>query len=131
MKTQKKKGGKITFLKSAGTFGTIFSKEKKTISIRLFKKRKMISLPKNFIGTIGKASNFSLKFFNEETAGFSIKKGKKSNVRGVAKNPVDHPHGGGEGKTSGGRKSAVTPWGRITKGVKTRKNKKWEKIKTI
>ena len=46
-------------------------------------------------------------------------------VRGVAMNPIDHPHGGGEGKTSGGRPS-VTPWGIITKGKKTKKNKKYE-----
>ena len=49
--------------------------------------------------------------------------GKRPSVRGVAMNPVDHPHGGGEGKTSGGR-HPVTPWGRLTKGPKTRKVKK-------
>lgn len=119
---------KISFLKSAGNFGTVFSREKHNVLLRLFKKRKMISLPKSCIGTIGKASNSELKFFDKEIAGFDIKRGMKSNVRGVAKNPVDHPHGGGEGKTSGGRKAAVTPWGRITKNVKTRKNKKWERI---
>ena len=47
---------------------------------------------------------------------------KRPSVRGVAMNPVDHPHGGGEGKTSGGRPS-VTPWGKITKGQPTRKSK--------
>lgn len=45
-------------------------------------------------------------------------------MRGVAMNPIDHPHGGGEGKTSGGRPS-VTPWGKITKGLKTRKQKSY------
>jgi large subunit ribosomal protein L2 len=91
----------------------------------------MLNLPSSFIGTIGKASNSNLKFFNEGTAGYSIKRGLRSNVRGVAKNPVDHPHGGGEGKTSGGRKASVTPWGRLTKGTKTRKSKKCEKITKI
>ena len=116
--------GKTTFLKSAGSYGVIFSKEKENILIRLPKKKKMLDLPKDYICTIGKTSNSNLRFFNEEKASYSIKRGLKSNVRGVAKNPVDHPHGGGEGKTSGGRKSSVTPWGRLTRGTKTRKNKK-------
>ncbi len=49
--------------------------------------------------------------------------GRRASVRGVAMNPVDHPHGGGEGKTSGGR-HPVTPWGKPTKGKKTRRNKR-------
>ena len=49
--------------------------------------------------------------------------GKRPSVRGVAMNPIDHPHGGGEGRTSGGR-HPVTPWGKGTKGTKTRRNKK-------
>ncbi len=53
--------------------------------------------------------------------------GIKPTVRGVAMNPVDHPHGGGEGKTSGGR-HPVTPWGKKTKGKKTRNNKRTEKF---
>lgn len=118
---------KLSFLKSAGSYGTLFSIEENKISVRLFKKRKMLTLPKNFIGSIGKASNMNLKLFNEENAGYNRKKGLRPNVRGVAKNPVDHPHGGGEGKTSGGSK-ALTPWGRLTKGKKTRKNKKCQKI---
>jgi large subunit ribosomal protein L2 len=91
----------------------------------------MLHLPKSFIGTIGKASNLGLKFFNEGCAGYNRKRGIRPNVRGVAKNPVDHPHGGGEGKSSGGRKTAVTPWGRLTKGTKTRRNNKCEKITKI
>jgi len=55
-------------------------------------------------------------------AGRNRWKGKRPNERGVAMNPVDHPHGGGEGKTSGGR-SPVSPWGQSAKGLKTRKNK--------
>lgn len=54
------------------------------------------------------------------TAGAAWKKGKRPHVRGVAINPVDHPHGGGQGKTSGGR-PGVTPWGRLTRGVPTRR----------
>ena len=122
---------KTSFLKSAGSFGTMFSLEKDKVLVRLFKKRKMLHLPKNFIGTVGKASNAGLKFFNEESAGYNRKRGIRPSVRGVAKNPVDHPHGGGEGKTSGGRKASVTPWGRLTKGTKTRKNRRCEKITKI
>ena len=53
--------------------------------------------------------------------------GRRPHVRGVAMNPVDHPHGGGEGKTSGGR-HPVTPWGKPTKGAKTRRNKATDKF---
>ena len=53
--------------------------------------------------------------------------GKRPSVRGVAMNPIDHPHGGGEGRTSGGR-HPVTPWGKPTKGKRTRNNKKTDKL---
>jgi large subunit ribosomal protein L2 len=122
---------RTSFFKSAGLYGTVFSREANQILVRIFKKRKMLHLPKNYIGTIGRSSNMTLKFFNEGTAGYNRKRGIRPNVRGVAKNPVDHPHGGGEGKTSGGRKAAVTPWGRLTKGKKTRKNRGCEKITKI
>lgn len=119
---------RTSFFKSAGSSGTLFSVEKDKVFIRLLKKRKMLNLPKSYIATIGRSSNINLKFFNEESAGYNRKKGLRPSVRGVAKNPVDHPHGGGEGKSSGGRKSAVTPWGRLSRGTKTRKNKTCEKI---
>ena len=122
---------KISFLKSAGSYGTVFSVEKDKVLVRLFKRRQMLHLSKTFIGSIGKCSNPDLKFFNEGSAGYNRNRGIRPSVRGVAKNPVDHPHGGGEGKSSGGRKTAVTPWGRLTKGTKTRNNKKCEKITKI
>jgi len=59
-------------------------------------------------------------------AGRNVWKGKRPNVRGTAMNPIDHPHGGGEGRTKGGR-NPVTPWGKPTKGAKTRKNKRTSK----
>ena len=59
-------------------------------------------------------------------AGRSRHKGRRPHVRGVAMNPIDHPHGGGEGRTSGGR-HPVTPWGKPTKGRKTRTNKTTDK----
>jgi large subunit ribosomal protein L2 len=72
--------------------------------------------------TIGSVSNEFHHIENLGKAGASIWKGKKPHVRGVAMNPIDHPHGGGEGKASGGRPS-VTPWGVPTKGFKTRRFK--------
>ena len=64
---------------------------------------------------------------HEDEAGRNVWLGKRPHVRGVAMNPVDHPHGGGEGRTSGGR-HPVTPWGKPTKGKKTRSNKSTDKF---
>ena len=72
--------------------------------------------------TIGVVSNESLFLTTVGKAGRSRWLNKRPTVRGVAMNPVDHPHGGGEGKTSGGR-SSVTPWGKPTKGGKTSTSK--------
>lgn len=72
---------------------------------------------------LGSASNPYYSQYNHISAGSLYFRNLRSSVRGVAKNPVDHPHGGGEGKTSGGR-SSVTPWGFLTKGSKTLKFKK-------
>lgn len=78
-------------------------------------------------GTIGSLSNPDRKNVQIGKAGRNRWLNKRPAVRGVAKNPVDHPHGGGEGKTSGGR-HPVTPWGKSTKGKKTRKNKRTDKF---
>jgi large subunit ribosomal protein L2 len=72
--------------------------------------------------TIGQVSNKERENVSLGKAGRSRWLGRRPNVRGVAMNPVDHPHGGGEGKTSGGR-HPVTPWGKPTRGYKTRKHK--------
>jgi large subunit ribosomal protein L2 len=72
---------------------------------------------------LGTCSNVALKFKELHKAGENRWRGLRPNVRGVAKNPVDHPHGGGQGKTKGGRCS-VSPWGRLTKGKKTRSPRK-------
>ncbi len=77
--------------------------------------------------TIGKVSNNDQKNQKKGKAGRSRWLNIRPSVRGVAMNPVDHPHGGGEGKTSGGR-SPVSPWGQSAKGLKTRKNKKSNKF---
>tara|TARA_Y100000590_G_scaffold84921_1_gene94908 strand:- start:23180 stop:24010 length:831 start_codon:yes stop_codon:yes gene_type:complete len=85
--------------------------------------RKIISTARATIGTVSNADHQNIKIGK---AGRNRWKGRRPSVRGVAMNPVDHPHGGGEGKTSGGR-SPVSPWGQSAKGLKTRKNKRTEK----
>ena len=77
--------------------------------------------------TVGAVSNPDQQNINLGKAGRKRWLGKRPAVRGVAMNPVDHPHGGGEGRTSGGR-HPVTPWGKPTKGKKTRSNKKTDRL---
>lgn len=79
------------------------------------------------LGVIGTVSNMEHRYMKKYKAGRNRWLGRRPVVRGVAMNPVDHPHGGGEGKTSGGRPS-VSPWGKLTKGVKTRKNNRNDKL---
>lgn len=103
----------------------------KSIILKKYKTHTLIKLPSNqlrLVSNICTAVNDQVSFadfkFNLlKKAGDSRHLGIKSKVRGVAKNPVDHPHGGGEGKTSGGRCS-VTPWGILTKGYPTVRGKK-------
>ena len=77
--------------------------------------------------TIGTVSNPDQKNIKIGKAGRNRWRGKRPQTRGVAMNPVDHPHGGGEGKTSGGR-SPVSPWGQSAKGLKTRRPKRSDKL---
>jgi len=76
--------------------------------------------------SIGQVGNLDHENQSVGKAGRNRWIGKRPSVRGVAMNPVDHPHGGGEGKTSGGR-HPVTPWGKPTKGAKTRNNPRTER----
>ena len=85
--------------------------------------RKVINSSRATIGSVSNSEHQNIKIGK---AGRNRWRGKRPSVRGVAMNPVDHPHGGGEGKTSGGR-SPVSPWGQSTKGLKTRKNKNTDK----
>lgn len=78
------------------------------------------------MASVGAVSNQDHSNENKGKAGRNRWLGKKPHVRGVVMNPVDHPHGGGEGRTSGGR-HPVTPWGKPTKGKKTRTNKSTDK----
>ncbi len=115
-----KKGAQIA--RSAGTSAQLVAKEGKYVTIRLRsgETRKVLANCRATIGQVGNIEN-SLKKLGK--AGANRWRGVRPTVRGVAMNPVDHPHGGGEGKTSGGR-HPVSPWGMPTKGYKTRHNKR-------
>lgn len=117
------KGGQIS--RSSGTFCKILQKDYKKSLVRL----RLPSLEERFVSinckaTVGQISNNFCHVNKLKKAGNSRWLGKRPTVRGVAMNPVDHPHGGGEGKTSGGRVS-VTPWGRLTIGKSTRSKRKF------
>jgi large subunit ribosomal protein L2 len=107
--------------RSAGTFAQLMSKEGKYSQIKLPSGEVRLIL-QDCYATIGQVGNIDHENVNIGKAGRSRWLGKRPKVRGVAMNPVDHPHGGGEGRTSGGR-HPVTPWGIPTKGYKTRTNK--------
>jgi len=112
-------GGQL--IRSAGTSAQIISKEEGYVQIRLVS-GEIRYINKNSLATIGVLSNSDQKNIKLGKAGRKRYLGCRPKVRGVVMNPVDHPHGGGEGRTSGGR-HPVTPWGVSTKGKKTRKNK--------
>jgi large subunit ribosomal protein L2 len=107
--------------RSAGTFAQLMSKEGKYSQVKLPSGEVRLIL-QDCYATIGQVGNTDHENVNIGKAGRSRWLGKRPKVRGVAMNPVDHPHGGGEGRTSGGR-HPVTPWGIPTKGYKTRNNK--------
>lgn len=110
-------------IRSAGTYAQLIQKiNNKYAKIRLSSgELKLILL--SCYATLGIVSNINYKIIKKGKAGRSRWLNIRPTVRGVAKNPIDHPHGGGEGKTSGGRPS-VTPKGKLTKGLPTRKKKK-------
>lgn len=113
------KGGQLA--RSAGTFAQLMSKEGKYSQVKLPSGEVRMILQECY-ATIGQVGNLDHENVSLGKAGRTRWLGKRPKVRGVAMNPVDHPHGGGEGRTSGGR-HPVTPWGIPTKGYKTRTNK--------
>ncbi|HEU0265708.1 MAG TPA: 50S ribosomal protein L2 [Geobacterales bacterium] len=113
------KGGQL--VRSAGTFAQLMAKEGKYAQVKLPSGEVRMVLM-DCRATIGQVGNLEHENVQIGKAGRSRWLGCRPRVRGVAMNPVDHPHGGGEGRTSGGR-HPVTPWGIPTKGYKTRKNK--------
>tara|TARA_R110002050_G_scaffold118195_4_gene235475 strand:+ start:2094 stop:2921 length:828 start_codon:yes stop_codon:yes gene_type:complete len=117
------KGAQIA--RSAGSYAQYVGRDTGVAIIRLSSgETRLIHL--ECMATIGAVSNPDQKNINLGKAGRSRWLGRRPTVRGVAMNPVDHPHGGGEGRTSGGR-HPVTPWGKHTKGKKTRKSKPSDK----
>ena len=119
-----KKGAQIA--RSAGTSVQLVAKEGNYVTLRLRsgEVRKVLSECR---ATLGEVSNSEHSLRKLGKAGASRWRGVRPTVRGVVMNPVDHPHGGGEGKTSGGR-HPVSPWGTPTKGYKTRSNKRTDKL---
>lgn len=114
------KGGQL--VRSAGGFAQLVAKEGKHAQLRM-PSGEVRKIPVVCMATIGMVGNREHENVSLGKAGRQRWRGRRPKVRGVAMNPVDHPHGGGEGKTSGGR-HPVTPWGIPTKGYKTRRNKR-------
>ena len=121
-----KPGKGAQLIRSAGTTARIVAKEGRYATLRLSsgEMRKILLTCRASIGVI---SNEQHNLRSLGKAGAKRWRGVRPTVRGVAMNPVDHPHGGGEGKTSGGR-NPVTPWGMPTKGYRTRKPKASDKL---
>ena len=117
------KGGQLA--RSAGTFAQLVGRDQSYAIVRLTSGEQRLILGA-CMATVGAVSNPDQSNINLAKAGRNRWKGRRPSVRGVAMNPVDHPHGGGEGKTSGGR-HPVTPWGKPTKGRRTRSNKATDK----
>jgi large subunit ribosomal protein L2 len=118
------KGAQIA--RSAGTSVQLVAREGAYATLRL-RSGEMRKVPADCRATIGVVSNGEHNLRKLGKAGAQRWRGVRPTVRGVAMNPVDHPHGGGEGRTSGGR-HPVTPWGVPTKGYKTRKNKRTDNM---
>ena len=118
------KGGQIA--RAAGAYAQLIGRDRGYAQIRLNSGEVRI-VRGECVATVGAVSNPDNQNINLSKAGRNRWLGKRPSVRGVAMNPVDHPHGGGEGRTSGGR-HPVTPWGKPTKGKRTRSNKATDKF---
>jgi len=118
------KGGQVA--RSAGSYAQLVGRDPGMAILRLNSGEQRI-VHGSCMATVGAVSNPDHGNVNLGKAGRKVWLGKRPHNRGVAMNPVDHPHGGGEGRTSGGR-HPVTPWGKPTKGKKTRSNKSTDKF---
>ena len=121
-----KVGGGAQIARSAGTYVQLIGKDQGYAQLRMNSGEIRI-IRAECMATIGAVSNPDKANIKLGKAGRKRWLGKRPAVRGVAMNPVDHPHGGGEGRTSGGR-HPVTPWGKPTKGKRTRSNKKTDRL---
>ncbi|THF79149.1 50S ribosomal protein L2 [Cohnella fermenti] len=115
------KGGQL--VRAAGTEAQLLGKEEHYVTIRLTS-GEIRKILKQCRATVGSVGNPDHELINIGKAGRNRNLGKRPVVRGVVMNPVDHPHGGGEGRAPIGRKSPMSPWGKPTLGYKTRKKKK-------
>ncbi len=118
------KGGQLA--RSAGSYVQVIGKDLSYSILRLTSGEVRLVLS-TCMCSVGAVSNQDNQNQNFGKAGRKRWMGKRPSVRGVAMNPIDHPHGGGEGRTSGGR-HPVTPWGKPTKGKRTRNNKKTDRL---
>jgi large subunit ribosomal protein L2 len=121
-----KPGKGAQLARSAGTSVQLIAREGVYATVRL-RSGEMRKVQSDCRAIIGEVSNSEHNLKSLGNAGAKRRRGVRPTVRGVAMNPIDHPHGGGEGKTSGGR-HPVSPWGVPTKGYKTRKNKRTDKF---
>ncbi|MDB9751615.1 50S ribosomal protein L2 [Gammaproteobacteria bacterium] len=121
-----KPGKGAQLARSAGASVQLVAKEGQHATLRL-RSGEMRKVLADCRATVGEVSNGEHSLRSLGKAGAKRWRGIRPTVRGVAMNPVDHPHGGGEGRTSGGR-HPVSPWGTPTKGFKTRKNKRTDKL---
>ncbi len=117
-------GGQLA--RGAGAYAQLMAKEGTEALLRL-PSGELRKVKSTCMATIGQVGNLEFENISLGKAGRKRHLGFRPTVRGVAMNPVDHPHGGGEGRTSGGR-HPVTPWGMPTKGYKTRKNKRTDRF---
>lgn len=117
-------GGQMA--RSAGAYAQLMAKEGEYALLRL-PSGELRKVKANCRATIGQVGKIEHELENIGKAGLNRHRGIRPTVRGVVMNPVDHPHGGGEGRTSGGR-HPVSPWGQPTRGYKTRKNKRTNKF---
>nr|YP_009691053.1 ribosomal protein L2 [Saccoloma inaequale]QEG57833.1 ribosomal protein L2 [Saccoloma inaequale] len=116
------KGGQS--VRAAGTVAKVVAKEGQLATLRL-PSNEIRLISQNCVVSIGRVGNVDINNEGSGKAGSRRWLGKRPKVRGSATNPVDHPHGGGEGRTSIGRKNPSTPWGYIALGKRTRRKKKY------
>ena len=125
LEAQPGSGGQL--IRSAGSFGQLMAKEGAYAQIRMPSGEVRMVL-QDCKATIGQLSNIESASVRVGKAGKSRWLGIRPTVRGLAMNPVDHPHGGGEGKSGQGNPHPVSPWGQKTKGLKTRNNRRTDKL---
>jgi large subunit ribosomal protein L2 len=125
VETQPGSGGQM--IRSAGSFGQLMAKEGGYAQVRM-PSGEVRQVLQDCKATIGQLSNIENASVRVGKAGKSRWLGIRPTVRGLAMNPVDHPHGGGEGKSGQGNPHPVSPWGQKTKGMKTRNNRRTDKF---